>query len=348
MDSVVLYRKYRPQKFSEVRGQETIVSALQNAVRERSPNHSYLFSGGRGTGKTTLARIFAAELGCAPADIYEIDAASNRGIDEIRALREAVATLPFQSPYKVYIVDEAHMLTPQAWNAFLKTLEEPPEHVIFILATTELEKVPETIVSRCQAFRFDQPTMEDLKEFVVDIAKKEGVKLPGPSAELIALFGDGSYRDALSVLEKALGALGGATPEPDAIARIIGAPTHDSVNAVIRSLAAASPEEGLIALREAGERQIDMGVYLKLLLSKLRVILLLRYAAKLEKEFKEEFTPEDLAFLKELAEDKSKRVNSHTLLEFLAAARRIGWSAIPSLPIEIALIRAIGEGEPQK
>lgn len=201
---VALYRKYRPQTFADVVGQEQIVTLLEKTVKENKPNHAYLFCGGRGTGKTTVARIFAHLIGCNPEDIIEIDAASNRGIDEIRELRDAVRTSPFSSPYKVYIVDEAHMLTKEAANALLKTLEEPPSHVIFILATTDPEKLPATIVSRCQKILFKQPRLEVLSEHLVAIASKEGKKLSEISARIIAAHGKGSYRDALGALEQVL------------------------------------------------------------------------------------------------------------------------------------------------
>ncbi len=150
----VLYRKYRPQTFKDVIGQEHVVKVLEGAVKLGNISHAYIFSGSRGTGKTSVARILAREIGTSGNDLYEMDAASNRGIDDVREIRESVNTLPFESKYKIYIIDEVHMLTREAWNAFLKTLEEPPSHVIFIMATTELEKVPETVVSRCQTFAF--------------------------------------------------------------------------------------------------------------------------------------------------------------------------------------------------
>ena len=162
--STVLYRKYRPQNFEEVLGQDHIVSVLKNAVKTGRVSHAYLFSGSRGTGKTSLARILAKEAGCSDVDLIEIDAASSRGIDEIRALREAVRFSPMQGQVKVYIIDEVHMLTKEAFNALLKTLEEPPAHAIFILATTELDKVPETIISRCQNFSFRKISEEVLKK----------------------------------------------------------------------------------------------------------------------------------------------------------------------------------------
>jgi len=199
---LALYRKYRPQTFSDVVGQVHLVDLLQASITQKKISHAYLFCGGRGTGKTTVARIFARDIGCNPEDIIEIDAASNRGIDEIRELREAVRTAPFSSPYKVYIVDEAHMLTKDAANALLKTLEEPPSHVIFILATTDPEKLPQTIVSRCQKIIFHAPDIETLAKRLSYVAEKEGKPIDEKTANLIASHGKGSYRDALGVLEQ--------------------------------------------------------------------------------------------------------------------------------------------------
>jgi DNA polymerase-3 subunit gamma/tau len=201
---IALYRKYRPQTFSDVVGQEQIVELLESTIKQKKISHAYLFCGGRGTGKTTVARIFAHDIGCNPEDIIEIDAASNRGIDEIRELREAVRTAPFSSPYKIYIVDEAHMLTKEAANALLKTLEEPPTHVIFILATTDPEKLPSTIISRCQKLVFKSPDIVTLAKRLTYVAKEEGKDIDEATAELIATHGKGSYRDALGVLEQIL------------------------------------------------------------------------------------------------------------------------------------------------
>ncbi len=343
MSELALYRKYRPKEFADVRGQDEIVSTLLRAIKDKNISHAYLFSGGRGTGKTTVARIFAAEIGCKPSDLYELDAASNRGIDDIRELREGVSTMPFESPYKVYIIDEVHMLTKEAFNALLKTLEEPPAHVIFVLATTDREKVPETIISRCQTFTFKQPALIELKEYAIEIAKKEKIKLDVPSADIVAMFGDGSYRDTLSVLEKVLISAEGGKIELDTVARVVGAPTHDLVNSVVRSIEAGDPAGGLEALKKASEERIDMKVYLKMLLAKMRAILLLRYAPNMEVTLKDEFPPDDMTLIKELASSKEKRINSHVLSEFIHASHDIGWSVIPSLPLELALIRTTSE-----
>ncbi len=220
-----MYRTYRPKTFAEVRGQEEVVSVLEAAIKKGDVAHAYLFAGGWGTGKTSMARILARALDTSDEDIYEMDAASNRGIDEIRELREGVSTMPFNSKYKFYIIDEAHALTKDAWGAFLKTLEEPPAHAIFVLATTELDRVPETIQSRCQVFRFKKPSHEILKKLVLDVAKKEGVSLESAGAELIALAGDGSFRDTLGTLQKALTISGDATLTEAEIAKVVGAPS---------------------------------------------------------------------------------------------------------------------------
>lgn len=343
MTEIALYRKYRPKKFSEVLGQEHIVSVLEGSASEKTPSHAYLFSGSRGTGKTTIARIFASELGTKPEDIFEIDAASSRNIADVRELREAVKSLPFSSKYKVYILDEVHMFTKDSWNALLKTLEEPPEHVIFILATTELEKVPETIISRCQSFVFAQPDFATLKDFVRAIAKKEGRSIDAPSAEIIAIFGDGSFRDTLSVLEKVLSSAGESAIDADMVASVVGAPSSELIREVLRAIDGNEPERGLRAIADASARQIDMKVFLRVLLSKMRVVLILRYAPGLEERMAPEYVPEDLAFLSTLSRSESKRINSHVLEQFLIASQQVGFAIIPSLPAELALIRVTGE-----
>jgi DNA polymerase-3 subunit gamma/tau len=231
-----LYRKYRPQDFSQVRDQDHIVKVLEGAIKKGEIPHALLFSGTRGTGKTTLARIFASAIGTSNLDLYEIDAASNRGIDDVRELKEAVHTLPYESKQKVYIIDEVHMLTKEAFNALLKTLEEPPEHVVFILATTEEEKLLDTILSRCQVFRMRSPSRAVLAETVTDIAKQEGFTLNPDAADLIAIAADGSFRDALGVTQKVIMASGDKIGEADEVADIIGAPKSDVIAKLITAL----------------------------------------------------------------------------------------------------------------
>lgn len=225
---LALYRKYRPQSFDDVVGQEQLVTLLTSTIKQKKIGHAYLFCGSRGTGKTTVARIFARDIGCNPEDIIEIDAASNRGIDEIRELREAVRTSPFSSPYKVYIVDEAHMLTKEAANALLKTLEEPPSHVIFILATTDPDKLPQTIVSRCQKIIFKQPDIVTLRDRIIHVATQEGKKITEESGELLARHGKGSYRDALGMLEQVLAISKKDIAHTDVV-NLLGTPNQESL-----------------------------------------------------------------------------------------------------------------------
>lgn len=242
---LALYRKYRPTTFSDVVGQEQAITLLSAAIKQKAISHAYLFCGGRGTGKTTVARIFARDIGCNDEDIIEIDAASNRGIDEIRELREAVRTAPFSSPCKVYIIDEAHMLTKEAANALLKTLEEPPSHVIFILATTDPDKLPQTIVSRCQKVVFKQPDIETLASRILHVTKKEGgpqITLEG--AKSIAAHGKGSYRDALGILEQVLVSAGKvAEIAAEKIEHYLGIPQEEELIALLSALCTKNSKE---------------------------------------------------------------------------------------------------------
>ena len=339
MNEIALYRKYRPQNFKDVLGQENIVKVLEGSIALGNISHSYLFAGSRGTGKTSIARIFAKAIGCSDNDLYEIDAASNRGIDDIRELREAVNTLPFESPYKVYIIDEVHMLTKEAFNALLKTLEEPPKHIVFILATTEIEKLPETVVSRCQVFTFKKPSQKILKELVLNLAKKEGFKIESSSADLIAILGDGSFRDTQGILQKILSFSKDKKISAEEVEQVAGAPRASLVNDFIKSIDDKDLPRGLEAIKSAVSNNIDMPVYLKLVLRKMRAILLLKYAKNMESSIKEEYSEEDFSFLKELSTKKESNINSKTLFEMLTAYDAVARANIPELPLELALIK---------
>lgn len=335
---IALYRKYRPQSFKDVISQEHVVSALKGALKEGNTAHAYLFFGSRGTGKTSVARIFAHELGAHDADIHEIDAATYTSVDNIRALREEASVLPFESEKKVYIVDEVHMLSKSAFNAFLKTLEEPPSHVVFILATTELEKVPDTIQSRCQTFTFKKPTMKAVSEMVARIAKAEKFSLEKASAELIGLLADGSFRDAQSILQKIIASSSDAKVSLDEVAMVTGAPKTELVHRVIAGAGKGEADDALKAVGEAVEANADMEVFLKLLLHKMRILLLLRYAPDFGRELAEDLTDTDREFLETLAKDTGSKINSETLRKFIIASIETPRSPVPQLPLELAIM----------
>ena len=335
--SQVLYRKYRPTKFSEVVGQDHIVQVLKGSIKLGNISHAYLFSGSRGTGKTSMARIFARELDTSIDDIVEMDAASNRGIDDIRSIRESVSTLPFRSKYKIYIIDEVHMLTRDAWNAFLKTLEEPPAHVVFILATTELEKVPETVISRCQAFSFRQPNRATLKEFALNITKAEGAKLDPDAAELVALLGDGSFRDTHGILEKVLISTKDKKITRAEVERVSAAPKAELVREILSSLVKKDLERGLKAVGKAGDSNHDMKLFSKLILENLRFLFLLRLKAGMDEIISKRVSEDDFKFLKGLSEEAGNKLTGETLLRFIRAYEDSGRTSIPELALEIAL-----------
>lgn len=334
-----LYRKYRPQKFSELLSQDHIVQVLENEIKTGKVSHAYLFSGSRGIGKTSVARIFAKTLGVNDEDVYEIDAASNRGIDDIRAIRESVHTLPYSSKYKIYIVDEVHMLTKEAFNALLKTLEEPPEHIIFILATTEPQKLPDTVISRCEVYQFKKPTLEVLTDSILAIAKAEKYKLEKPSASLISILADGSFRDAISTLQKIINSSQDQKLTEEEVEQILGAPKHEFVLGIIEAIAENKADQALLFVEKARAANADMNVFLKMILRSLRFVLLLRFAKDLEVEVRGETSEQEFEKLREISKT-SQKINSKTLINFLDASSYQVYSSIPTLPIELAIIKS--------
>ncbi len=333
-----LYRKYRPQNFAEVRDQEHIVKVLEGAISKGTIPHALLFSGTRGTGKTTMARIFAAAIGTSSVDLYEMDAASNRGIDDIRELKDAVHTVPYESKYKVYIIDEVHMLTKDAFNALLKTLEEPPAHVVFILATTEEEKILDTILSRCQVFRFRSPSRAVLAKIVTEVAKQEGFTLGADAADLIAIAADGSFRDALGVTQKVMLASGDTVGSADEVALIIGAPRSALLSSLLTALHSKDTNAALTAVAEAAAAHVDMKLFARLLLEQIRAIMLLRHQPSKAASILSAFAPEAKAIVAKLAEEKVSPINSQLLLRFLIATEQVSRSPLPHLPLEIAIM----------
>jgi len=336
------YRAYRPQTFKDVAGQEQVTKPLAEQIKNGSVGHAYLFAGSRGLGKTSVARIFARELGSTPKDIYEIDAASNNTVEDIRQLTENVYTLPFESTYKVYILDEAHMLSKSAWNAFLKTLEEPPAHALFILATTELEKVPETVQSRCQVFTFKKPSREGLAALVTSVAKKEGYTVEPTAADLIALLAEGSYRDALSILEKVSSVSKDKKLTLAETEDATGAPRRALVESFVSALSEGNAAAALEVIASLSHEHIEYPLYLSLVLEYVRTVLLVRHAPELRKELEQEMGSEAFASVMEIAEAKDSKLTHTTLATLLEAASRMRYAPVSSLPLELAVYELAG------
>ncbi|HET9722182.1 MAG TPA: DNA polymerase III subunit gamma/tau [Candidatus Saccharimonadales bacterium] len=270
-----LYRNYRPKKFSEVIGQEHITKTLENAIRAGKISHAYLFTGPKGVGKTSVARILAHEVNqltykddSIHLDIIEIDAASNRRIDEIRELRERVRIAPTSAKYKVYIIDEVHMLTREAFNALLKTLEEPPSHCIFILATTEAHKLPDTIISRTQRFEFKPVGPAKASKHLGYIAKNEKIDINPEALDLLAEFGDGSFRDSISYLDQ-LSTHGSKITEAQ-VREVLGLPTAQQIDKLIESLMNSDPKELLENLGDIKDQGVNAAAVAAVLAKQLR------------------------------------------------------------------------------
>ncbi len=328
-----LYQTHRPKQFKEVIGQPQVVTVLEKAIKRKTISNAYMFTGARGTGKTSVARIFAKSLNCADVDIFEIDAASHTSVDHIRELNASVYSLPVQSDYKIYILDEAHMLSKSAFNAFLKTLEEPPAYAVFILATTEADKIPETVVSRCMHLPFHQPSLSVLRQFIVATAKKEKRTLTDQAVSLLALIAEGSFRDALSILQKVLIVADTEKIETSLVEEIIGAPRHQLVNEYLQALLDTDVPVGVKALSTAVEAHTSMALFTKLAIRKVRATLLFRGGYKVVSG---EYDEDDQKFIQKLAEHKA--LSTKTLRDLLQASIAIQHSYIKQLPLETLLI----------
>jgi DNA polymerase-3 subunit gamma/tau len=332
-----LYRKYRPQRFEDLVGQAPIRSTLLQALKQDRLVHAYLFSGPRGTGKTSTARLIAKAILCEQrltsgepcnecevcqlisrgelVDLVEIDAASNRGIDEIRDLREKIRYAPTRARSKVYIIDEVHMLTKEAFNALLKSLEEPPTHVYFILATTEIHKVPETILSRCQRYDFKRISDADIVEHLLSIAQKEGREVDRAAVELLAKSADGGMRDAISLFEQ----LSNERLTVELVRERLGLSNDQSCEALYVALGTADTQKGLQVIEEVHKEGFDLQQFTSSFLGLLRTKLHESVAAK-----KNGVTPKLLAWI-ELFDE---------------AWVKLKRASIATLPLEIAVIRA--------
>ena len=342
MSEIALYRKYRPKEFTEVVGQDHVKSVLLGAIKNERITHAYLFSGGRGSGKTSVARLFAKELGVLASDIYEMDAASNRGIDEVRELREGVATLPLESPYKVYIIDEVHMLTTPAFNALLKTLEEPPAHVIFILATTELHKLPDTIISRCQSFTFKKPTDDEIKQVLSSIAKGEKCTIDKDSLNLITLLGEGSFRDAIGIFQKVISVSKDKKIAIEEVEKITNAPATKSVEKFVLTILDRDMDSALKVLSEVGNANIDMKLFTKMVMRLVRFAMLISLSPDMKDIIDTETTEEEREFLNKITSHEKVRTLPAILKELLITYEEIGNTYIKQLPLELAVAKIIG------
>lgn len=363
-----LYRKYRPKKLDDVLGQETNVLILKNAAKSGRLGQAYIFYGPRGTGKTTTARLIAKLLNCEKRrtdpefaklgepcnecracleidsqnsfDVIEIDAASNRGIDEIRNLKESIKTSPAGAEHKVYIIDEAHMLTGAAFNALLKTLEEPPAHAVIILATTEFEKLPPTITSRAQRFVFKKLTKDVIVEKLTDIAKKEKIKIDGPALELIAAAAEGSFRDAESLLDQISSFEKSITL--DEAERITGRTGLKKVHELAALILKKDLKTALGYLSELNDEGHNLTQFTKDLIHYFRKVLSLAVNPSLEKIMEKDLTRDEVAQAQKLAVGADPVFIVKITKSLIRAYSEMRYSPFAIVPLEIALVENLG------
>ncbi|MFZ4815585.1 MAG: DNA polymerase III subunit gamma/tau [Phototrophicaceae bacterium] len=345
MAKQALYLKWRPQAFDDVIGQEHIVRTLLNAIQAGRVRHAYLFSGPRGTGKTTTARLLASAMGSQNLDVIEIDAASHTSVDDVRDLRDKIAFMPAEGQYKVYIIDEVHRFSGSAFDALLKTLEEPPAHAVFILATTEIDKVPDTIKSRCLQFEFRRVPLKQVADRLQQIAESEGVNIAREALELIARHGTGSVRDSISLLDQIV-----ADPEEhitlEVAERILGTARSSAVLGVVEALLLGDSAAGIYAINEAIDSGSDPRQFGGQIVEHLRNVLLAQTATSDLIEASSE--------MRQLYQRQSAQINKAALLRALRAFNdaiadsRSGWQ--PQLALELAFVEALlhrQEGRPE-
>jgi len=361
MENVVFYRKYRPQSFGEIIGQAHIVQTLKNSLAADSVSHAYLFTGPRGSGKTTIARLFAKAINCSTPDVeqrpcnvcdscveitaaksmdlIEIDAASHTGVDDVRALIDGLRFAPVKSKYKIFIIDECHQLSKPAANALLKTLEEPPAHAIFILATTEANKMIPTIISRCQRFDFKRLQTNEIIQKLEFILKKEGIKAEDSALALIALNARGSFRDAEGLLDKCISFSGGTkTLKAQDIKEILGIVEAGQIAAFIDYVLTKKTKEAVIYLNNLVEQGIDLQEFAKTLVFYARQMLLLKINADFLTPQNSGLSTEEIATMKQQVAAQAEKDLQAMLETFIEAEQKMKYSSIIQLPLELAIL----------
>ena len=358
-DSTSLYRRHRPGSFDEVVGQQHVVRTLRNAVEQGKVHHAYLFVGSRGTGKTSMAKILARSLNCerggptvtpcgecescttiaggTSIDVIEMDAASNRSVDDVRDLRERVAYAPTGGRWKVYILDEAHMLTKEAWNAFLKTLEEPPPNTVFVLATTESHKVMATIADRCQRFDFQRPSLEQISEVLTRVAAAEGIEAEDTAVAMIARSASGSFRDALGTLDQ-LVSYGGNQVKLDDVLELLGAADADLLFDAVDAVLAEDPKAVLLGVEKMARSGRDPARFARDLLAHLRHLLVTQTVGEVPNTFV--VTATDADRLRAQASSIGAATLVRTIDELANALTAVREGDDARMAVEIALLKA--------
>ena len=356
----VLYRKYRPQTFGAVIGQEHVVQTLTNSILSKNISHAYLFSGPRGSGKTTIARLFAKAVNCEnpngvepcnkcsscleitqskSMDLIEIDAASHRGIDDVRELREGIKFAPVKSKYKIFIIDECHQLSKDAANALLKTLEEPPAHAIFLLATTEAHKMIPTILSRCQRFDFKRLQAPEIIKKLEFIAKKENIEFDQPAFSLIALNSRGSFRDAESLLDECINFSGSrGSVRAEDIKELLGIVEVGQIAEFVDLLISKNAKDSISSINLLADKGLDLHEFAKTLVYYLRQSLLLKINPSFLNIQNSGLSLQELEKIKQQTSTLAQKDIQNMLELFIDVENKMKYSALPQLPIELAIV----------